>query len=488
MNSKIIGCLFLVLSLTSCKKWLDVKPTDRLAGDELFKSREGFLMALNGIYVDMTAEDVYGKRMTAADLDVMAGYYYMEGTTHLYNQHANFEYTADRPRDGFEAIWNKTYKNIANVNQLLKACDEQEGILQEPYFGLVKGEALALRAMLHFDMLRIFGPIWTEADKATPAIPYKTSATVGVSPLLGSEAVMEKVLADLTEARRLLEVDPVITEGVRHTASPTGVNDLYYRQYRLNHFAVRALMARAYLWKGDNANAYTTSTELLAQVQATGKVIFPNVSVNAATGTNGAALDRIFASEVMFSLYTITRPDMFNSIFAPTQEELRRLSFNKRNDVRTRLVDLYGNVEDYRYKAWLSLSAEDVTVLTHMKYSDVANSPGLYMIPLIRLSEVRLIAAETSPDLAEGTAYFNAVRTSRNTLSQFPADATGLKTAITAEFRREFIGEGQMFFYYKRNAMPNIANHTALTGTKNMPLANYVVPLPLSETSLRQNQ
>jgi hypothetical protein len=42
-----------------------------------------------------------------------------------------------------------------------------------------------------------------------------------------------------------------------------------------------------------------------------------------------------------------------------------------------------------------------------------------------------------------------------------------------------------MFFYYKRNAMTTVPNHASLAGTKQMILANYVVPLPVSEIAVR---
>ena len=57
---------------------------------------------------------------------------------------------------------------------------------------------------------------------------------------------------------------------------------------------------------------------------------------------------------------------------------------------------------------------------------------------------------------------------------------------ITDEFAREVIGEGQLFFYYKRHAMEEFASGTDATSTYKMLLSNYVVPLPKSETDNRQ--
>ena len=64
-------------------------------------------------------------------------------------------------------------------------------------------------------------------------------------------------------------------------------------------------------------------------------------------------------------------------------------------------------------------------------------------------------------------------------------DNGDLQGAITAEFAREVIGEGQLFYYYKRHAMENIMSGTAINQSYKMELGNYVLPLPTSETDKR---
>src|SRR5207249_1129243 len=111
-----------------------------------------------------------------------------------------------------------------NCNVIIDRCGENSNaLLPGPYFGLVKGEALALRAMLHFDMLRVFGPIYSDANKDKPCIPYNTSSRPQVSALLGSSEIMQHIIEDLTAAIALLkDADPIITEGVRNGANPNG--------------------------------------------------------------------------------------------------------------------------------------------------------------------------------------------------------------------------------------------------------------------------
>lgn len=485
MKLKIfITCAVFAITSVSCKKWIDVKPSDRLSEDMLFSTRDGYLKALNGVYVELTNNSIYGQNMSATVLDVLAQYYYMVSSTHPYYNYTMFTYTADNTKLSFDNMWKKSYELIANCNVLIEKCGEQNALLPAPYFGIVKGEALALRALLHFDMLRLFGPIWSEEKKSLPAIPYKTTSVTEVTPLLSSAQVMEQVLADLTAARDLLrEADPVLTEGVRNAANPAGTNELFFRQYRLNYYAVRALMARAYSWMKEKNAAFQEAKAILEEVQSPSNPVFPYVTNAAATSADKP--DRMFSTEVMFALYNSNRVNIYNNVFSAAIQPGARLSFNAGNADMARVNEMYNDENDYRRRIWENVTMDNATLLTNQKYKDFVDAPGRYMIPLVRLSELLLIAAECSGTLDEGTAYLNALRSARNCVSVSPAGEPELKAAITAEFRREMIGEGQMFFYYKRNAIQTIPNNAALTGTKTMVLENYVVPLPDSEISQR---
>ena len=81
--------------------------------------------------------------------------------------------------------------------------------------------------------------------------------------------------------------------------------------------------------------------------------------------------------------------------------------------------------------------------------------------------------------------YLNKLRLHRGCIDYQVDDQDFLQYLITAEFRREFLGEGQMFFYYKRKGMETIPEGKNASGNMNMELENYVFPLPESETSQR---
>ena len=76
-----------------------------------------------------------------------------------------------------DGIWQKTCRIIANLNALLEVSDEKKAILHPTTYGIIKGEAIGLRAFLHFELLRIFG--WGNLENQPSnldklSIPYVT--------------------------------------------------------------------------------------------------------------------------------------------------------------------------------------------------------------------------------------------------------------------------------------------------------------------------
>lgn len=210
--SMIIACSTLMVS---CDNWLEVKPYDQISEGELLKSEEGYQKMLNGIYIDLNSTALYGQSLSVEMIEVMGGAYTIGSDNSVWGNYkdlASYQYATEYWRNRLDQTWNKAYALILNCNKILETIDGNQNLFSGGNYYVVKGEALALRAMLHFDMLRLFGPVYSK-DSDKKAIPYYNKQTNSPEPILTAKEVAEKVTADLEEARTLLANDPVKTEG-----------------------------------------------------------------------------------------------------------------------------------------------------------------------------------------------------------------------------------------------------------------------------------
>ena len=477
----------LVLLLVSCNSWLEVDPEDRIMDNTLFKDRDGFLTALNGVYSELNKTSLYGRNLTVGMIDVMAQYYNCHVSDHSFLRYMDYSYGDATYKSQFDNIWSGMYTMIANCNAIIEHCGDGNSVLPDVYYRMIKGEAIGLRAMMHLDLLRMFGPIWSETGKKTICMPYMTTADRKVQPLLSADSVMSYIINDLETASTLLStVDPVITEGAKNYDAEVGSNDMNYRQYRMNYFAVNALMARAYMWSGNKQKAGEYARNVIAKVSDKDKPLFPLVDAEYMEKNP----DRVFSPEVLFSLYNTSRSDaVYKALFIPTLAVTRILTMA--GDLATgRVNETYDDKNDYRYRMWETTVENNREVTYFIKFIDETQATGVeayrYMMPLIRMSELYLIAAECETNVQTALdKYFNPLRFSRNCVNQSASSGEELNRLIRAEYVREFIGEGQLFFYYKRQALQNIPDGGTVSSVKNISLDSYVFPLPDSETSQR---
>ena len=308
---------------SSCADWLKVDMEDGIMEDKLYSENEGFFTVLNGIYSSMN--ETYGSTLSMGVIDVMAQYYNVPANgTHPYKVYANYDYQDDSFESTSSSLWEKTYNMIANIIVLIDHCDAPETALSSRYYPIVKGEALALRAMLHFDLLRLYGPIYSSSTESSQAIPYlDIPNNKDIMPILSAKEVCDKILKDLKDASDLLKDDPIRTEGVQaddsDEQSPNNQETQTYlrnRQYRLNYYAVQGLLARLYMWMGNKTEAYNCASQLLDEI--TLNQTFPWVTRAAATSTS--APDRVFSTEVMFGLYNTSRGTLFDGLFSQSLE------------------------------------------------------------------------------------------------------------------------------------------------------------------------
>lgn len=473
-----------------CSSFLDVQPKDKQSEKQLFATRGGFYTAVNGIYNKMASSALYGKNLSYELVDVISKRYQPLPVNTYLTALSTFAYTDESVKKALESTWTTAYNTILNCNVVLENIDESEGVLQEQEYRVLKGEMLAVRAFLHFDMLRLFGPVYKLHPEAE-AIPYNESSKVAALPLMTADSVLhEKILRDLDEAEELLAgSDPVIENGPMASLEKDEEVYLRYRQLRMNYYAVLALKARVYLYAGEQANALTAARKLLADSKVNEH--FPAVDPNKLLA-NQSNPDRVFSSEVLTGIYKKDREDIYTNYFSAEQAGNNYLHPRK-DFVGTNLFA--GETQDYRFQTWWQV-ASGVGESGHslIKYKAIDKPSGTteaeyfyaVFMSLIRLSEVYYIAAECEPVLADRYGWLNQMRTRRGLPELTVVSDDDFMKRLCSEYLREFIGEGQIFFMYKRLYININSDENGYdTNTYGAKEERYVLPLPSGEVDNR---
>ncbi len=459
--------------LSSCNNWLDVKPNDRISEDATFSTQRGFEMALNGVYIDLNDNALYGQSLSYELLEIIAQRYNINKDADSRYQAMTFNYRSLTMESKIANIWETGYHLISNINLILKNCEERREVLSDAYYNLIKGEALALRAYMHFDLFRLYGPVYQLADGVQKTIPYYKEFRLVVAESLTAEDFMKAVMEDLNAAATYLKDDPILEQ------KPQAVNDANafygWRVLRMNYYAVKLLQARAALYMGDKVTALEAAKEVIAVQEDK----FPWVE-NAAISSSSDNPDRVFSSELVFALQNVNRGTIYTDYFDWENLKITSMLAPLDNVVTTMFEN---RLSDYRYKAYMSstFSNAGTSYKAVNKYKAI-NADTLYnqMIPMLRVSEAYYIAAECEEDETTAKAYLNTVLNARD-LPNMPSYQS-VEGVLDLEYYREFWLEGQLFFYYKRKNYPEIYSATEPGGTVPISYSNYVFPIPESET------
>ncbi len=461
--------------MSSCSKWLDVIPADRIVEEQVFNNQTGFYSALNGVYLDLLNSNLYGASLGPEYIEILAQQYNIRPANVDYTTAVNHQYTNDYSKRRLQSIWNASYKSILNCNIILENINKQSGILSQHSLAIVKGESLALRAFLHFDMFRLFGPVY-KTNSGNLSIPYMEKPVVSSSPLLPGSQLVEKVLNDLTQAELLLlSADPIIQDGPLNSVVEGLNNEGRYRSLRFNYYAVLALKARVYMYTGDKVNALKYA-KMVIDAPGMG-TYFPFITHTQVLG-NSKNPDLTFSTEVLFGLLNTSRNNVFTTYFNP-DATVNNLLIPRPGTISALFA---GEESDYRnFPIWKNSPLEPNAVYnTKYKAGEDLTLFRNNLMPLIRLGEMYLIAAESETNTPEAYNYLNVLRNKRG----LTAVSDGLLTRISNEYKKEFFGEGQLFFYYKRNFTTPLKS--GITGNNiTMTIARYVPLLPDSEIQYR---
>lgn len=472
--TRLLIICFLVFISVSCNDWLNISPRTEIKSEDNFKNEQGYKDALTGVYLLMTDESLYGRDLTFGFLDVLAQYYTgIYNSTNAYFYAKNFDYANSSNVTRFQNIWANSYNVIANINELIININKADSTMfTGRNYNLIKGEAYGLRAFMHFDLVRMFGPAFV-SNPGAKAIPYITTVNTKVTPLSTVDEVLTKALADLQIAEEYLAKDPVINKNINENYDTEYERD---RTFKFNYYAVKMLQARIYLYKKNYTKALEAAQKVIDQTT------FHWTPLEEINASDSKQRNLVFSEELVFSLYVSKLNTNYTSYFTG-KSGLYMLDENY-----NALYQLYqtGTDHDTRYEFQTTL-LEDVRFSSKLKQQSSITA-YLFRMPVMRLSEAYYIAAECAVNqnnLSYAIGLLNQVREARqiNAPLSEALSATDINSEIFNEYSKEFFAEGQLFYYYKRlnyQLIPiRAANGSTVTTTYVTP--TYVFPLPDDE-------
>ena len=469
------------LGLQSCNKFLDVNPRQNVKQDILFSTEDGYKSAINGVYIRVASSTLYGRNMTMYTPELlMRSWILPSDVTNTRYRLSNWDFDYSAIDDHMNSIWLYYYNSIAQINNVLDAISDPVPQFQHNNDKLIKGEALGLRAFLHLDVLRFWGPSPIEAEGSSKAIPYVTEFTKDPNKLLSKtwSEVISEIEKDLNQAEALLkDIDPVITLSNDELNRPgngvVGDDWHYYRQNRFNYYAVLATKARFYNWIGNKAKAIEYA-----------KMVVDNNSRFSLTResdyVNNLSANMIFYSENIFAIHNPNHQNIIQDIFKGKDATIYQ--------TRARVNELYesgvSSMDIRRVnRYWNEATYQNSLVINHfLKFTGNDDISAKNMVPLIRSAEMYLILVENTP-LEEANTWFNLFRNARSmdaSLDNSLTDDLARDARLEKEYRKEFFGEGQFFFYAKKRGI------TVITWPSHFELpdgvASYELPRPKSQT------
>lgn len=469
------GSLF---TLSSCSEWLDVKPLTEEREKDLFTTYQGFKDALSGCYSDLAGANLYGERLTMADIENLACLWAEPDQTGIPAQYYLWHHQYDNTYSeaALKSIYGGLYNVVAQANKIIEHVGtDGSAIKSTDARNVIEGEAYALRAFCQMDVLRLFGQMPQGAVKQV-SLPYALKA--GINDIAAYYSYSDYV--------KLLEQDLDHAEQLLAQSDNDALEDddfFQYRQFRLNYQAVRALKARLYLYTGQTEKAHQLAMDI---IENSGKSLSGLTDI-----PNGYYT---LPGETLFGLSNRSLADYAHSLLGGDNSiQVDRSSMlyvdemsldwmiywgvNTASDNRYlytwnhNTVDAMGNryptLRKYYYDTNAYSSASDLsTLLTKIQ-----------VMPIIRLSEIYLIAMETTTDLNEANQLWKTYMASHNVNVTDDFYSLGeVQYNIVDEYRREFFGEGVMFYVYKR-----LGTSDMMFSPSAMTENEYVLPVPTTE-------
>jgi tetratricopeptide (TPR) repeat protein len=465
---------------TSCSDFLDVKPTHAADATSSINTASDALVVIRGLMSNLASGSYLGRNFQLYG-DVKGGDFTIVSQGRGYDYLYVFNHSTNT--NNYSSVWTQGYYCIAQINNLLEQIEKIKANGSTENFDSYIGQALTARAMIYFDLVRMYGEPYNENKEALGVPITVNSLEYTAKPGRNSvEETYQQVLKDLKDAETLLP-----------KAKSNGF---------INFYANKALQARVYLYQEDFNNALLAAEEVITPNVYS---LYPNTGITNWIDSWGTE----FGTESIFELAILpSEGDLGNSslgayyrrrghpnttialgYFTASTNFINLLNQDP-NDVRKGIMS-YDETSNTRLGSLYKYSGSTDVSTTTGKGDGKGNTTAVN-IKVIRLSEVYLIAAEaalrkSSPDLTKASNYLNQIRKRSPNLAA-STDATINLDMIVDERSKELIGEGHRFFDMMRwnksitfdDGLGSIST-IHRTATIDRSFFKTILPIPLAE-------
>lgn len=445
---KIQLCFVALVSFCSCDSFVEVNlPKSQLTSETVFEDYNTASAALTEIYAGIRDKGI----LTGGGLGIsnQLGNYADEitSTTNPTNLSFYFYNNALLPTSTYVALyWNSAYNQIYAANAVMEGIQASKNLTLAQKNQL-QGEALFIRALIHFYLVNIFGdvPYINQTD-------YKINSTVARTP------------AD--------DLYSFITDDLELSASLLSSTYLSADRTRPNALTVRALLARIYLYRGAYPEASNMASAVLNQ-----DTMFKLESI--------AAAFLLTSKETIWQLQSANpgqnTAEAAYFVFTVSPPPLISLS--------DELVNSF-TAPDLRRSSWIKSVSNTTSTWYHAyKYKENANTSASREYSIVfRLAEQYLIRAEARAmqgDLIGAKEDLNKVRHRANLKDTEAITQQEIVDAVLQERRWELFTEyGHRFFDLKRTGKLDSTLESIKSGWET---SDRLFPIPHTELSANPN-
>lgn len=235
ITKRMMVAMTLLTLVAACKK--DLQPYDSKSNEVALATPEDIQIATYGNYSMLVAEKYTRHLLTLnewpGDNVVQSGADGDQASLGASYKHIPAMY----PTTDF---WEQSYKLIYSANLIIEKIQDGESAVLDQ----LKGENLYLRAMAHFNLVRLFGRPYPQGDGNNPGVPIKDNSDTEDFPARNTvKEVYDFVIADLLKAAALM------TEDKNSNFASKAVAE--------------ALLSRVYLFMEDNENAIAYADKVI---------------------------------------------------------------------------------------------------------------------------------------------------------------------------------------------------------------------------------